>query len=135
MKNPSKSNLPAKLASGRRCFEEWRSTHKPHSRLPEGLWTLAAELAREYGINKVARTLRLDYNCLKKRVDLPALSDTSEAMPMPQFLELLPSGPNSTVECSIECENIKGTRIRINIKSQELPDLAALSSSLWSQVR
>lgn len=132
MKNPLKSNLPAKLARGRRRFEKWRSTHKPYTRLPEHLWVLAAELAREYGLNKTARTLRLDYNCLKKRIELSASNDASPAMPTPQFLELLPSGTNPVVECTIECENAKGTKIRIHLKSKELPDLAAISGRLWS---
>ena len=135
MKNPSKSNLPAKLARGRRCFEQWRSVHKPYSRLPEHLWALAAELAREYGLNKVARILRLDYNCLKKRIELPTSNNASETMPMGQFLELLPSESRSSIECTVECENIKGAKIRIHLKGRELPDLAALSSGLWSQVR
>ena len=60
MKNPSKSNLPAKLAHGRRCFEKWRRAHKPPTRLPAHLWSLAAQLAREYGLNRTARTLRLE---------------------------------------------------------------------------
>ncbi len=135
MKNPSKLNLPAKLARGRRRFESWRSTHKPPTRLPERLWALAAELAREYGLNKTARTLRLDYNCLKKRIELPVSDKTSKPIAAPQFLELLTSGTNSTVECVIECEDAKGARIRIHIKGGELPDLAALGSCLWSQIR
>jgi hypothetical protein len=134
MKNPSKSHLPAKLARGRRRFESWRSRHKPPTRLPERLWALAAELACEYGLNKTARTLRLDYNCLKKRVALP-VSGASPAAPAPPFLELFSSGPNSTVECTVECEDSKGARIRIHIKGLEPPDLTALSSGLWSPVR
>ena len=135
MKNPLKSNLPAKLARGRKCFERWRSTHKPHARLPEHLWSLAAELAREYGLNRTARTLRLGYHCLKKRIELPVSDDASQAIPTPQFLELLPSGTNPVVECTIECEDAKGARIRIHLKGRELPDLAAISSSLWSHDR
>jgi hypothetical protein len=65
MKNPQKPALPAKLALGRERFEKWRSTHKARSRFPEHLWYLAAKLAREYGLNRTAHTLRLDYNCLK----------------------------------------------------------------------
>ena len=53
-------------------------------------------------------------------------------MHTPQFLELLPSGTNSTVECTIECENTKGAKIRIHLKGKELPDLADISSRLWS---
>ncbi len=65
MKNPRKSPLPAKLARGRRCFERWRRDHKPPTRLPESFWSLAVELAQEYGLSRTSRTLRLDYNGLK----------------------------------------------------------------------
>ena len=135
MKNPSNSNLPAKLARGRKCFEKWRSTNKPRARLPQHLWSLAAELAREYGLNRTARTLRLDYNCLKKRLEFSASNDTLQAISPSPFLELLPSGMHSSLECIIECEDGQGARIRIHLKGRELPDLAALSSSLWNTQR
>ena len=133
MKNPCKSHLPAQLARGRRCFERWRRTHKPPTRLPEHLWSLAAELAREYGISRTARTLRLEYNGLKKRIECLASDDASPVTPPPPFLELLPSGMHSTVECTLEREDAQGVKIRIHLKGRELPDLAALSRSLWSQ--
>lgn len=133
MKNPCKSPLPAKLARGRRCFERWRRGHKPPTRLPEHLWSLAAELAREYGISRTARTLRLDYNGLKKRLEFLAPDEALPAIPPPLFLELLPSGTHSTIECTLEREDAQGVKIRIHLKGRELPDLAALGRSLWSQ--
>ena len=135
MKNPTKSNLPTKLARGRQCFEKWRRTNKPRARLPQHLWALAAQLAQEYGVNRTARTLRLDYNCLKKRIEFPVSDDASQAISTPQFLELLPAGMHSSIECTIECEDARGARIRIHLKGQELPDLAALSRSLWNTER
>ena len=77
MKNPRQSPLPAKLARGRRRFERWRRDHKPPARLPVYLWSLAAELAREYGISRTARTLRLEYNGLKKRLEFLAPDEAS----------------------------------------------------------
>ena len=133
MKNPWKSHLPAHLARGRRCFETWRRTHKPPTRLPDHLWSLAAELAREYGLSRTARTLRLDYNGLKKRLEFLAPDEASPATPPPPFLELLPSGTHSTVECTLEREDAQGVKIRIHLQGRELPDLAALGRSLWSQ--
>jgi hypothetical protein len=135
MKNPSKSNLPAKLARGRERFEKWRSTHKQHTRFPKHLWSLAAKLAREYGLNKTARTLRLDYKCLKKRVESNVSGDTSPSALGQQFLQLLPSELAAVVECAIECEDAKGSKLRIHLKGRELPDLVALSSSLWNSDR
>ena len=136
MKNPRKSPLPAKLARGRRRFERWRRDHKPPARLPESLWSLATKLAREYGISRTSRTLRLDYNGLKKRLEFLAPDEASPATaPPPPFLELLPAGMPSTVECTLEREDAQGVTIRIHLKGRELPDLAALGRSLWSPDR
>jgi hypothetical protein len=132
MKNPRKSPLTARLARGRRRFERWRCDHKPPTRLPESLWSLAVELAQEYGLSRTSRTLRLDYNGLKKRLACSAPDETSPATPLPPFLELLPSGMHSIVECTLEREDAQGVKIRIHLKGRELPDLAALGRSLWS---
>jgi len=135
MKTPSKSDLPAKLAQGRRRFEKWRNNQETRTRLPEHLWSLAADLAREYGLSRTARILRLDYNGLKSRIERPASDEAPPVTATPAFLELLPAGTNAAVECTIECESVRGTRLRIHLQSQELPDLIALSQALWSQDR
>jgi hypothetical protein len=131
MKNPRKSSLPAKLVRGRRRFERWRRDHQPPTRLPESLWSLAVELAQEYGLSRVSRTLRLDYNGLKKRLVCSAPDETSPATPPPSFLELLPSEMHPTVACTLEREDAQGVKLRIHLQGRELPDLAALSRSLW----
>lgn len=132
MKYPSKSNLPTKLARGRERFEKWRGKQKSRSRLPEPLWGLAAQLAREYGLSRTARILRLDYHCLKKRIELAVSDKVLKPTAAPPFLELIPAGPPAGVECTIECEDGQGARIRIHLRGRELPDLAALGRSLWN---
>jgi hypothetical protein len=132
MKNPQNQVLPANLALGLDQFEKWRSEHKARARFPEHLWSMATKLAREYGLNKTAHTLRLDYNCLKKRIDTAVSGSIQQTAVKPQFLQLLPSELNSELECTIECEDAKGARISINFKGRELPDLTAVISSLWS---
>ena len=124
MKNPSKSNLPAKLARGRERFEKWRSTHKQRTRFPERLWSAAVKLAHEYGVNRTARALRLDYNGLKKRMESSVSGDLSQAVVGSKFIQLLGSELTAVAECAIECEDAKGTRIRIHLKGPQLPDLA-----------
>ena len=140
MKTSPQAELPVKLARARRSFEKWRSTHKLRSRLPEHLWSLAVESAREYGLHRTARALRLDYNGLKKRTEFPVPGKSSPAapagnrhakQPAEQFLELLPAGTNPVIECTIECESARGDRIRIHLQGRELPELAALSRELW----
>lgn len=135
MKNPRKSPLPAKLVRGRRRLERWRRAHKPPTRLPESLWSLAVELAREYGLSRTSRTLRLDYNGLKKRLEFLAPDKASPATPPPPFWELLPAEMHPTVACTLEREDAQGVKIRIHLQGRELPDLAALSRSLWSPDR
>ncbi|MCH7916722.1 MAG: hypothetical protein IIC50_01910 [Planctomycetes bacterium] len=133
MKHRSHSQLPAKLADGRQQFERWRSQHKPYTHIPEPLWSLATELAREFGLNRTASMMRLDYYGLKKRLERPGLDDTSPATDGPSFLELLPVQATPAVECTIECQNAAGTQIRIQFKSQDLPDLTGLCGELWSR--
>ena len=133
MKHRSKSPLPAKLAQGLKCFEQWRSKQKPRTRLPDPLWSLATELAREFGLNPTASILRLDYYGLKKRLEQPVVDDTSSATANPSFLELLPVETTPAVECTIECQNAAGTQIRIQLKGPNLPDLTGLCSELWSR--
>ena len=133
MKNPSKSNLPARLARGRERFEKWRRKHKPRRRLPEHLWSLATELAREYGLNRTVRTLRLDYNGLKKRIERAISDEAAKPVATSQFLELRPAGLHASVECTIECEDGNGTTLRIHLQGPDLPDLTALTRSLWSR--
>ena len=133
MKHRSQSQLPAKLADGRQQFERWRSQHKPYTHIPEPLWALATELAREFGLNRTASMMRLDYYGLKKRLERPGLDDTSPATDGPSFLELLPVQATPAVECTIECQNAAGTQIRIQLKGRDLPDLTGLCGELWSR--
>ena len=125
------SNIPARLARGRQRFDKFRKTHKGYRRLPESLWSTAVKLAQTYGINRTARTLRLDYSGLKKRLESTVSDTPSETAPGPKFIELLPSELTAAAECALECSRPDGTIIRIHLKAAQLPDLAALSRSLW----
>ena len=130
MKNRLKSDLPAKLARGRERFEKWRSKQKTRTRLPEPLWSAAVKLAQQYGVNRTAHALRLDYGGLKKRMESTVSVASVEAADKPAFLQLLSSELTSVAECAIEFQNPNGITIRIHIKGPQLPDLAALTASL-----
>jgi hypothetical protein len=103
--------------------------------LPKSLWSLAAELAGEYGLSKTARILRLDYYDLKKHVASGASEQGPPPAVRPAFLELLPGGAPLIVECTIECEDGQGAKIRIHLKGRDLPDLAAITGNFWSPAR
>ena len=70
--------LPARLEAVRRQFERWRRTRKPCSPIPKRLWAAAVKLVGRYGLCRTARTLRVDYYSLKKRVAAAAVSEQGE---------------------------------------------------------
>jgi hypothetical protein len=132
MKNLPKAPLPAKLAEGRQCFEQWRNQQPRRTRLPKHLWSLATELAREFGLSRTACTLRLSYNCLKKRMEIPVSDHRSQIKYQTQFVELRPAQADSATECAIECESIQGFKMRIQLKGHDLEGLTRLCRELWS---
>lgn len=131
MRTSTTRTLPSRLSKARQRFEHWRSTRKQRSRIPEDLWALAVGLAREYGLYKTVRTLRLDYYSLKKRLDAPSSDGTSGEKPISSFVELLPSKLSSSPECIVELEDAGGAKMRIHLKGADVPDLATLSRSFW----
>ena len=49
-------------------LDAWRRRQSGRARLPESVWSAAAELAGNQGPSPVARTLRLDYYKLRQRL-------------------------------------------------------------------
>ena len=119
--------LPLRRAAAR--FQRWRRMRRRGALIPAPLWTLAIELAATYGVCKTASTLKLDYYSLKRRL---SQSTSAEVRDRTAFLELPRSALSAAGESIIECENSAGAKMRILLKGIALPDLAALSRSLWS---
>jgi len=90
------------------------------------------KLAKAYGVCRIARTLRLDYNALKKRINAANPQDSSGQRPATAFVELVPPQRAGLPECIVELEDPRGAKMRIHLKGAEGPDLAALSRSFWS---
>lgn len=132
MTHRSISDLPPKLLQGRQLFEHWRSQQKTRCRLPEHLWSLAVELAKDYGFSKTAKTLRVEYNMLKKKSQsLKASSDQPAPIPAGAFLELRPNETPDQFECIIDCQRSLGQMIRIHLKGPQWPDVTGLCERLW----
>src|ERR1700730_15021163 len=87
MKPDNATAIPLEIEQARQELEAWRSTHRPRCHIPDSLWKRAAELARQHGLYRTARTLRLDYMRLKKRVQ-SASPERKEAA-LPAFVELM----------------------------------------------
>jgi len=45
MKTRKTRGLPAKLEAVRRRFDRWRKAHRPRSRIPDALWSVAVKMA------------------------------------------------------------------------------------------
>jgi hypothetical protein len=71
--------------------------------------------------------LNVDYYSLKKRVE----SASKPAKPS-TFVQLPPAPLSIVGECVIELEDATGSRMRVQLKGQNHPDLLALSRSFWN---
>jgi len=131
-------DLPARLVSLRRRFEEWRRTRKVRSRIPEPLWDSAVKLAGMYWLHRTAKALRINYYALKERVEGEAASgvrDVSEGDGA-TFLELAAAVPRPSIragscECTLELEDADGAKMRVHVNGVATPDLVALSRGFW----
>jgi hypothetical protein len=113
--------IPDELQDLSRRLEQWRKEQPPRARLPESMWTAAAEMARRYGLHQTTKLLRLDYTRLKKRITATA----PVAAATPNFLELLgPVATTGPAECVVEWESTRG-RMRVAMKGVT-PDWASL---------
>ena len=121
--------VPAGMQAAVQRFEEWRSSHSGRRPIPEDLWRLAAEMARQHGVFPTATALRLDYSKLKRQMGLAQPQAEPVSAP-PTFLELLSPQAPAICECVIEVEGPRG-RMRIEWKGTTVPDLCGLSRGLW----
>ena len=130
--------IPTEIQELSRQIEQWRSNRPYRMPMPEPLWTLAANLARQYGVAPVCRFLRLDYYFLKERVQASEQREVSEIESTPgraTFIELPSLTAGAVSECSIELEHPRGPRMRIHVKGSTLPDLASLTRTFWGMKR
>ena len=125
---PSHPTAAADLTATAAAFARWRDTTPVGARIPEALWSRAVELAGTHGVGRVARTLRLDYTCWKRR--LTAESCTA-VPPPPAFvavtLDLPPSGPG----CILALSDVRGRALRIEWTRPVASEVAAVARSLW----
>jgi hypothetical protein len=121
--------VPAGMERIYRRFDRWRGSHRGRLPIPEALWAAAAEVAREHGVFRTAKILRLEYGKLK-RMAASAAPVKRTAAPTAGFLELVAPQAVGLTECLIELEGPRG-KVRIQWKGAVAPDLAGLSPALW----
>jgi hypothetical protein len=128
MSTRQQATLRRILSTARRQFDQWRSQHSKHARLPQELWRQAAALAREHGLNKTSRALGLKYYSVKKHLDQMTTDQAIPAKAEPDFIELLPGVITpGIIECTIEWADGGGSTLRMHIKGAGLSELASLA--------
>ncbi len=123
---PDDPQLPPLLAAALRRFEEWRATRAAHDRIPASLWRAAVRCASQFGLNRTVLVLRLDYNSLKKHM-MAAAPPPAAPGPRPAFVELVAPAGKGPVAFTLEVERPGGAKLRVEIQSSALPDLADLA--------
>ena len=122
-----------RLDDTRRRVERWRETRPhQHASMPPTLWDAAVAAARQHGLYRTARALRVDYGALKKHLE--AAAGAAAARSSTTFVELAPSGPTSPRGCVIEIDGPHGT-LRVRLGDLALRDIVAMAHLVWDDAR
>src|SRR3954449_6014995 len=108
------------IEAARVQFEDWRSGRAGKSAIPEELWLIAINAARQQGVNRVAQQLHLDAGKLK-RLLVGADPGTSKTRRQPRFVDLMAPAAAASPECVIEFESATGSKMRIHWKTAIAP--------------
>ena len=114
-------------------FETWRRDHQGRARLPGELWSEAASLAQQCGVCRTAKMLRLSYDSLKQHIQVNGLGG-GKAVRTPRFVELRPLSPAGMPECSVELENVRGAKIKIQLNGGAVGELPNLTRLFWREL-
>jgi hypothetical protein len=120
------------LEKTRRRIARWRET-RPYrgAAMPAALWAAAIALARQHGLYTTARSLRVDYGSLQKRLDAAGAGRA----PSPAFVELPAARPTGLGPCVIKLEAPRGRRMRIEVTGVTVADLVTLTQRAWGRAR
>jgi hypothetical protein len=125
-----------KLSKLGREIERWRKKRPRGARMPESLWSSAAGLAREYGLNRVASALGLDYYSLKKRVERVPPRRPSRGQPRADFVEIRLPDRAKAAGCVVEVEQPGGPKMRVELGGVPgVAELETVASALWRAVK
>jgi hypothetical protein len=116
------NQLPAAIERVRSQFEEWRARKgNRRDRIPERLWSAAAEAAQRHGVYAVSRAVRIEHSALRRRVE----AGRDEVNAAPTFVEL--DNVTGSAGCIVELEKGNGTRMRICVHDGSAVD--------WSRMK
>ena len=139
---PPQTDLLHKAAE---AFTHWRAAKTGRQRIPEHLWDMACQAARDHGVSKTAQMLKLDYYRLQQRIGNGSRQrldrekataarrssrtrrDQRASKPSAAFVELPPiTTAANHIECELDFENGQGTRLVLRWKGNSAPDPAEI---------
>ena len=103
-------------------FYSWRRELLPENAAPE--------ISQESPATSGGEVLT-DGRRRRKRKQVAA-GDVPEATVAAPFIELVAPTPAGLCHCTLELENTDGAKMRIQLRSTAMPDLAAISRSFWN---
>ncbi len=123
--------VPAAMRGVYRKLQRWRSKRQGRTPIPEPLWAAAGKLAREHGVNPVARALGLEFNRLRQMAEVGSAPASRKRTP-PAFVEVIAPSESVAPQCAIELEGKHG-KLRIQWRGTA-SDLANFSRMLWEMI-
>jgi hypothetical protein len=123
------------LESVRHQFGTWRKRRPCRGQIPEALWQEAVGLCREHSICEVSRSLRLNDNDLKRRVQRSKGRGLAVGQrPDFGFVRLDLGTPITPSECLVEMEVANGSKMRMSFRGVLRDvDPVELSRAFWRQ--
>lgn len=128
--------LPSEIGALADRLDAYRSSRRRQRRLPEDLWTQAAQLARRYGVCRVQRALRLHYYDLQQRAEaLPepirGTRHSAPKAPRPAFVELGLHPSLARAGTILEVEDRTGRKLTVRLAAEHSGELVALARAVW----
>ena len=111
-------------------LDAWRQSRARGERIPESLWQAAAELARAFGVGRVARALGVGYHPLKEWAQAPREPGRS-AEKAAAFIELPMAAPMHRSEWLVELEDGRGAKMTLRLGPGSGSDVLALAQAFW----
>jgi hypothetical protein len=93
------------------------------------LWAAAVTAAREHGVWKTSRQLRVDYYTLKQRL---AAAKERASKPV-RFVEVTPRALSAGPACVLEIGDGEGRRLRVELR--DAAGAEGIARALWSHRR
>ena len=106
------------LEDVRQRFEQWRESRKHRTPIPDRLWEEAVSLCADHSIYRISRSLRLDYNTLKRRICSSHPKSLPESVTSSAFVELDLKASLPEAECLVEMEDKDGAKRKMHIKGR-----------------